>query len=55
MGTLKNFFGIYRKFGHAPSKKFTNLAGDFFLASRQALSPLCEKKWPNRYRRTITT
>ena len=24
MSTLKNFFEIYRKFGHAPSKRFVN-------------------------------
>jgi hypothetical protein len=39
MGKRKNFFGICRKFGHAPSKKFASLAGDFFLTSRQTFRP----------------
>ena len=55
MGTRKNFFGIYIKFGHVPAKKFASLAGDFFLTSRQALGPLSEKKRPNPYRRMVTT
>ena len=38
MSTLKNFFEIYRKFGHAPSKSFDSPVSDYIISNNRTTS-----------------